>query len=125
MTTAELVLRTLSVRETLIVTGAGPQANVITPPFVTAAARAADVQLAGVPRPTTRVGFEVSAARPAAGTVTVPLRFPGRGSVRSAGFFEGFGAGVAVTDGVAPGVAEAAADGVPAAAAPLVARTSA
>jgi hypothetical protein len=37
----------------VIVTGDGPQLNVMTPPAATAAATAADVQLAGEPLPIT------------------------------------------------------------------------
>ena len=47
-----LVLRTLAVWRIRIVTGAGPQSNVTTPPRATAETTAADVQLAGVPLPT-------------------------------------------------------------------------
>ncbi|GAA0409483.1 hypothetical protein GCM10009541_60770 [Micromonospora gifhornensis] len=42
------------------------------PPAATARTTAAEVQLAGVPVPTVRVGREVSTARPAAGTATAP-----------------------------------------------------
>jgi hypothetical protein len=52
-----------------MVTGALPQLKVMTPPVCTAAVSAAAVQLAAVPVPTTVVGFEVSAAMAAAGTV--------------------------------------------------------
>jgi hypothetical protein len=48
-TTSALVLRTLAVTCITIVTGAGPQSKVITPPLATAATTAPDVQLAGVP----------------------------------------------------------------------------
>src|SRR5262245_9469781 len=47
---------------TVMVTGAAPQSNVITPPFASAASRAASVQLPGVPSPTTAFGADVSAA---------------------------------------------------------------
>jgi hypothetical protein len=52
---------------TAIVTGALPQLNVMTPPAVTAVFSLANVQLAGVPVPTTLVGLETSAACPPAG----------------------------------------------------------
>lgn len=66
----------------MIVTGRGPQENVITPPAATAATTAFDVQLAAVPVPTTRVGCEVSTARATAGTSAWPSGLPaaaGRG----------------------------------------------
>jgi hypothetical protein len=92
----------------VIVTGAGPQSKVITPPAATAATTAADVQLAGVPRPMTRSGLRVSSARAAPGTAASPSGLPGLGSGRG-----GFGVGEA-DDGVgaaaAEGVAEAGAD---------------
>jgi hypothetical protein len=59
-----------------MVTGWAPQLNLITPPFATALTTAADVQLAGVPVPTTRVGFDVSTARASAGTAARPVGLP-------------------------------------------------
>jgi hypothetical protein len=59
----------------LMVTGLRPQENRIMPPARTAATTPAEVQLAAVPRPTTRVGCDVSTGRPAAGTGT--RRTPG------------------------------------------------
>ncbi|HAN36678.1 MAG TPA: hypothetical protein DCQ52_14995, partial [Acidimicrobiaceae bacterium] len=53
-----------------IVTGAGPQSNVITPPSATAATTACDVQLAGVPLPITRSGCEVSTGNASPGNCT-------------------------------------------------------
>jgi hypothetical protein len=53
---------------TVIVTGSVPQSNVITPPALTAALSAANVQLAAVPVPTTVVGCEMSTGLAAAGT---------------------------------------------------------
>src|SRR4051812_17553871 len=53
---------------TAIVTGALPQLNVITPPLPTAASSSANVQLSGVPVPTTVSGAETSADIAAAGT---------------------------------------------------------
>jgi hypothetical protein len=46
------------------------------PPAATALTTSADVQLAGVPLPTTRVGLLVSTARPAAGTAACPFGLP-------------------------------------------------
>ncbi|WP_158578867.1 hypothetical protein [Spongiactinospora rosea] len=54
ITTRELVFRTLAVCFITIVTGRGPQENVIRPPRATAATTASDVQLPAVPSPTTR-----------------------------------------------------------------------
>ena len=72
-----------------IVTGAGPQSNVITPPAATAATTAAEVQLAGVPEPTTRSGCEVSTPRESTGAAGPPdagrrrcLRSAGTGGLR-------------------------------------------
>jgi hypothetical protein len=59
-----------------MVTGAGPQANVMTPPAATAATTASEVQLPGVPVPTTRVGWLVSAACASAGIAAWPSGFP-------------------------------------------------
>jgi hypothetical protein len=70
------VLRTFAVARIVIVTGRGPQEKVITPPALTAATTALDVQLAAVPWPTTRVGCEVSAARAAGGTKAWPAGLP-------------------------------------------------
>jgi hypothetical protein len=47
---------TLAVVVILIVTGLGPHENRMIPPARTAATTAAEVQLAAVPRPTTRLG---------------------------------------------------------------------
>jgi precorrin-6B methylase 1 len=51
-----------------MVIGAGPQEKVMMPPAATAAITAAEVQLAGVPLPMTRVGRLVSTARASTGT---------------------------------------------------------
>jgi hypothetical protein len=51
------------------------------PPAATALTTAAEVQLAGVPFPTVRVGLLVSTARAADGTDACPLGLPGLGSV--------------------------------------------
>ena len=85
-----LALRTFAVAAILIVTGAGPQLNVMTPPAATAFTTAAEVQLAGVPVPMVRVGFEVSTARASAGTVALPFGLPAAST-----FVAGFGLALA------------------------------
>src|ERR1700760_610841 len=72
-TTSALGLRTLAVACMVIVTGSGPQENVITPPDATAATTACDVQLAGVPFPITWSGWVVLTGWPAAGTAARPV----------------------------------------------------
>ena len=62
-----------------IVTGSGPQSNVMIPPSATASTTACDVQLAGVPLPITRSGCDVSTGRASAGSGTPP-GFPAMGS---------------------------------------------
>jgi hypothetical protein len=57
----------------VIVTGSGPQENVITPPDATASTTACDVQLAGVPFPITWSGWVVLTGWPAAGTAAMPV----------------------------------------------------
>jgi len=52
-----------------MVTGFGPQLKVIIPPLATAATKAAEVQLAGVPVPTTVVGLATLAGWAKAGIV--------------------------------------------------------
>jgi hypothetical protein len=84
----------------VMVTGAGPQSKVISPPAATAATTAADVQLAGVPLPTTRSGLRVSTARASAGTAAFPPGLPGLGSERGR------------CDGLGPGFVAAAEAGV-------------
>jgi hypothetical protein len=64
-----------------MVTKAGPQSKVTTPPRATAATKASLVQLAGVPFPTTVVGLEVSSARASAGTSQWPAGLPAGGPV--------------------------------------------
>jgi anti-sigma regulatory factor (Ser/Thr protein kinase) len=83
----------------VIVTGAGPQSNVMMPPAATALTTAAEVQLAGVPVPTVRLGRRVSTGRAAAGTAARPAGLPG------------FGSDVAAVARTADGDALAAADG--------------
>jgi hypothetical protein len=102
-------LRTFAVAVIVMVTGAGPQLNVMMPPAATAFTTAAEVQLAGVPLPTLRVGWLVSTARAADGTVACPFGLPGLGS--SLG-------GVDVRDGDGFDDADADADGEGAADAP-------
>ncbi|GIG88413.1 hypothetical protein Pen02_33490 [Plantactinospora endophytica] len=77
------------------------------PPLATAATTAAEVQLAGVPLPTTRVGLAVSTARASAGTLARPFGLPGRGSA---------GTGLVEADGLAVGDGLAGAVGDPLAA---------
>src|SRR6266513_2069387 len=72
-------LNTFAVRLRTIVTGAGPQSKVMTPPLATAATKASPVQLAGVPEPTTVRGLEMSSARASAGTAQVPAGLPAGG----------------------------------------------
>src|SRR5471030_2580175 len=61
-----------------MVTAPLPQLKVMTPPWVTAALSRLNVQLAGVPVPTTLVGFETSAGFPFVGTPALqePLGLP-------------------------------------------------
>jgi hypothetical protein len=61
-------LFTFAVDVIAIVTGFGPQLNVMIPPAATARTTAAEVQLAGRPLPITWSGCRVSTARPAGGT---------------------------------------------------------
>jgi hypothetical protein len=61
-------------------TGLGPQSKVMIPPRATAATTAAEVQLAGLPSPMTRVGCELSTAWAADGIAAWPSGFPGAGS---------------------------------------------
>src|SRR5271165_6779247 len=70
MTTRWLVFTTFAVAFMTIVTGRGPQLKVMTPPLATARTTAAEVQLAGVPRPMTWFGCLVLTARAALGTRT-------------------------------------------------------
>src|SRR5690349_2690665 len=117
-------LRTLAVAFMAIVTGAGPQSKVITPPAATAATTAADVQLAGVPLPTTRSGRRVSTARASAGTAASPSGLPGLG--RAFGVFDGRGLGLALGPRLGAGTAgpDAAVDAAAGAGADEVGATS-
>jgi hypothetical protein len=75
-TTGLRSFRTFAVCVMTIVTGSGPQEKVMMPPAATAATTAADVQDAGVPVPTTRVGREVFTWAASAGTGTKALVAP-------------------------------------------------
>ncbi len=79
------MLTTLAVAVMVIVTGAGPHEKVMIPPAATAATTAAEVQLAGVPVPITRVGRAVLTACAAAGTGAVPAGLPAAGPAGGAG----------------------------------------
>jgi hypothetical protein len=61
------------------VTGSGPQLNVMTPPFATAATTASPVQVAAAPVPMTVVGFDASSACPAGGTGALAPGLPAGG----------------------------------------------
>src|SRR5436190_9582690 len=111
-TTRATLLRTLAVALNTIVTGAGPQLNVMIPPAATALTTAAEVQLAPVPAPTTWSGWLVSTGRASAGTVAWPLGLPA---------CSGGAAGGVLCDGLALGLvdggvadAELSAEGLPA-----------
>ena len=95
------VFTTLAVAVMVIVTGVGPQLNVMMPPAATALTTALDVQLDGVPVPITRVGCEVSTACAAAGMLEWP-----DGLAQVAGF------DVASVEGEALGLGDGFADGV-------------
>src|SRR5664279_4025243 len=74
-----LSLKTFAVEVRTVVTGSGPQLNVVMPPFATAATNASPVQLAGVPVPITVVGDDTSSACPSGGTVAWPSGQPAGG----------------------------------------------
>src|SRR5215813_7845786 len=112
-TTRVPVLRTSAVASIVIVTGRGPQENVITPPAATAATTACEVQLAGVPLPMTWSGWRVLTGRPAGGTYARPAGLPAAGSPTGGG--DGLGLGGGELDILARATAELAA---PATAAP-------
>src|SRR3954469_23011582 len=97
-------LRTLAVAFMVMVTGAGPQSKVITPPAATAATTAAAVQPAGVPLPMTRSGLRASTARASTGTAAWPSGLPGLGS--AFGFFDALGDGLGLELGLEFGVDE-------------------
>src|SRR6516165_11613913 len=79
-TTRRLVFTTFAVAAMVMITGFGPQLKVMMPPLATALTTAAEVQLADVPCPITRVGWLVFTARPAGGTGTWPFGLPAAGS---------------------------------------------
>ena len=68
ITTRWWVFSTLAVALITIVTGLGPQLNLMMPPAATSRMTAAEVQLLGVPLPITWLGWLVFTARAAAGT---------------------------------------------------------
>src|SRR5437763_11018894 len=109
-TTRATLLRTLAVAVSTIVTGAGPQLNVMIPPAATALTTAAEVQLAPVPVPTTWSGWPVSTGRASAGTVAWPLGLPAC-SGGAAGGVLGDGLALGPADG---GPADASGDALPA-----------
>src|SRR6476660_2996184 len=116
ITTRALALWTFAVAARVMVTGAGPQLNVMTPPAATARTTASEVQLAGVPVPTTRSGWRVSTGCASAGTAACPSGLPagfaatgGADAEADAGSIPARPSGA---DGCAdPGAADAAADG--------------
>ena len=71
-----VLLTTLAVWVMGMVIGSGPQLKVMIPPSATAFTTAAEVQLAGVPVPITRVGLDVFTAWASTGTVAVPSGLP-------------------------------------------------
>ena len=73
---APVLFLTLAVAAIVMVTGAGPHANRMIPPLATALTTAADVQLAAVPSPITRVGCVVSTGPASAGIAALPPGFP-------------------------------------------------
>jgi hypothetical protein len=60
-------LKIFAVSVRVIVTGAGPQLNVITPPCATAWMKAAELQLSGLPLPITWSGLETSSRSASSG----------------------------------------------------------
>src|SRR6185436_10027129 len=74
-----LSLKTFAVDVSTIVTGSGPQSNVMTPPSATAATNASPVQLAGVPVPTTVVGDDTFSGCASGGIVACPSAQPAGG----------------------------------------------
>src|SRR5437868_14892229 len=69
-------LKIFAVRVRVIVTGSGPHEKVMIPPSATASTKASDVQLSGVPLPTTVVGWETSSGCASAGTAHLPSGLP-------------------------------------------------
>src|SRR6218665_1686 len=86
-----LSLKIFAVLSSVRVTGSGPQSNVMTPPRATASTKAALVQLAGVPVPTTVVGLEMSARPASTGTAHVASAFGLPAGGPSLGWVSGLG----------------------------------
>jgi hypothetical protein len=95
-------LRIFAVAFMVIVIGSGPQLNVMMPPAATADTTASEVQLAALPLPTVRVGFDVSTARASAGIVALPFGLPACGPAAAGGLL------LADADGAAEDAAGAA-----------------
>src|ERR1700733_1360507 len=74
-----LVFTTLAVAVMVMVTGFGPQLNVMMPPRATALTTAAEVQPAGVPLPMTWLRWLVFTAAPACATLAWPSGLPNAG----------------------------------------------
>lgn len=72
-------LKTIAVAYMSIVTGSGPQPNVLMPPSATASATAAEVHEAAVPLAMTRSGEDVSTAWASGGIGATPPGFPAGG----------------------------------------------
>src|SRR6185436_15926718 len=72
-----VLFRTLAVCDSVMVIGLAPQLKVITPPAVTAASTAAEVQPAGVPVPMTWSGRLTFSNPMPAGTGARPVGLPG------------------------------------------------
>src|SRR3954454_14309573 len=118
-TTRLEVFTTFAVAVMVIVTGLLPQLKRIVPPLATAETTAAEVQLAAVPRPTTRFGWEVSTARASAGTAACPAGLPNAAFtavvvvlVGAAGFLGATGALVPVGDAWGEAFADAVGAGL-------------
>src|SRR2546421_11308210 len=95
-TTRALALRTFAVCFKVIVSGAGPQLNVMIPPTPIAETSSSEVQLAGVPLPMIRFGWLVSTAWPSAGTAAWPFGLPTPGSAAAVALGNGLGAALVV-----------------------------
>src|ERR1700749_4362854 len=74
-----LSLNTFAVVVRTIVTGSGPQSNVMMPPWATAATTASPVQLAAAPLPITVVGDDTSSSCAGGGSVACPSAQPAAG----------------------------------------------
>src|SRR5688500_9628335 len=100
MTTGPVSLWTFASVVRTMVLGSGPQSNVMTPPFATAATNASPVQLSGEPLPTTVRGFAMLSAAASPGTAHLPSVHPGAGP--SLGFVVGPPLAVLEPDELAP-----------------------